>query len=66
MKLTESILNEGGRVIFLLTLNSHKNALLEKIKPIIHKITSIDFGQVVYHDEFVKIIDESNYNIVKK
>ena len=57
LKLAEDILSENGRIIFLLTLNKIRKPILEKIKPIIHRITSIDFGQVVYYDEFIKIID---------
>ncbi len=48
LEIVNRIVKKGGRVIFLLTLNKSRNQLVERIKPLIKRVTSIDFGQVVY------------------
>ena len=48
---TES-LNTNGRIAFILTLNQKENRFLQKLKPLIHKLTTIDFGNVVYEKQF--------------
>ena len=46
--LSQSLLEKDGRISFLMTLNKHRIPLLDKIKPLIKKLTTVDFGQVVY------------------
>lgn len=48
---TES-LNTGGRIAFIMTLNEKETVWLEKVKPFIHRLTTIDFGKVVYAKQF--------------
>ena len=48
---TES-LNTNSRIAFILTLNQKENRFLQKLKPLIHKLTTIDFGNVVYEKQF--------------
>ena len=40
-----------------LTLNSNRNSFRTWAKPIIKKFTTIDFGNVVYEDDLLSIID---------
>ena len=66
LDLAKSLLKENGKIIFLLTLNNKRIKLVEKIKPIIKYLTSIDFGQVVYENEFKDLIKENKDIIVNK
>lgn len=52
LMLSQSILEKDGRICFLLTLNKKPFPILEKIKPLIKKLTTVDFGKVVYEREF--------------
>lgn len=46
--LSQSLLEKDGRISFLMTLNKYRIPLLDKVKPLIKKLTTVDFGQVVY------------------
>ena len=50
----------------VLTLNKNKNSFLSWLKPLIKRWTSVDFGQVVYEDELMSIIDRSGLEVTKK
>ncbi len=40
----------------MLTLNEKKIGLIEKVKPFIKYVTTIDFGKVVYAKEFYDLL----------
>lgn len=67
LQVAKSILekNESSRISFILTLNKNKNSLLSKLKPIIKKFTSVDFGNVVYEEDFYSVIDAAELEVVK-
>ena len=48
LQLAINSLNKNGKIAFMMTLYPKERPLLEKIKPIIYKFTSIDFGRVYY------------------
>jgi len=48
-----------------MTINKNKNSLLAQIKPLIRRFTSVDFGNVVYEEDFLKIIDDAQLEVVK-
>ena len=66
IQVAKEALNPDGRIGFILTLNKKENKLLEKIKPIIKKLTTIDFGSVVYERQFEEILKIGNLEIVTK
>ena len=66
LMLSQSILEKDGRICFLMTLNKKGFPLLEKIKPLIKKITTVDFGKVVYEREFDEVLEIANLETVKK
>ena len=39
---------------------------MEKVKPLIKKLTTIDFGNVVYEKQFEEILSIGNLEVVKK
>lgn len=43
-----------------MTLNKKAFPILEKIKPLIKKITTVDFGRVVYEREFEEVVGIAN------
>jgi ubiquinone/menaquinone biosynthesis C-methylase UbiE len=66
LMLSQSILEKDGRICFLMTLNKKGFPLLEKIKPLIKKITTVDFGRVVYEKEFDEVLGIANLETTKK
>jgi ubiquinone/menaquinone biosynthesis C-methylase UbiE len=49
-------LGPGGAVYFTQTFQERRSPLMEKTKPILHTITTIDFGKVTYESEFREIV----------
>ena len=49
-------LEKNGRIAFIMTINQKENMLLMKIKPLIYRLTSIDFGNVTYQRQFEEIL----------
>ena len=62
---TES-LSSNGTIAFIMTLNPKERPLLEKIKPIIHHYTSIDFGNVIYEKQFEEFLKIGSLKMEKK
>ncbi|WP_024329351.1 bifunctional 2-polyprenyl-6-hydroxyphenol methylase/3-demethylubiquinol 3-O-methyltransferase UbiG [Thioalkalivibrio sp. ALR17-21] len=46
------LLRPGGRIYFTQTIQQRPSPVLERLKPALRRITSIDFGRVTYEDEF--------------
>jgi hypothetical protein len=67
LEVAKSILekNEGSRISFVLTINKNRNSFLGKIKPLIKKLTTVDFGNVVYEDEFLALLDTAGLEVTK-
>lgn len=66
LELAKRITKDGGRIIFMLTLNRSRNALFERLKPLIKRITTIDFGQVVYENDFTELLEASGLTVRTK
>ncbi len=60
-----SQLKPEGRVYFTQTFHEQRSPLAEKIKPMLHKVTTIHFGQVTYLENFYQVIRESGAEIVE-
>ena len=63
LEVARKILKPGGKVYTFLTLYHKKNKLVEFIKPKMRFLTSIDFGNIMYYDQFKKIIDAAGWEI---
>ena len=51
MEIAKKQLNRDGKIYFLLTLYDSKNmfnSFMEKIKPYLKYLTTVDFGKVTY------------------
>ena len=58
--------NKDSRISFALTLNTNKNSLLSWLKPLIKRVTTVDFGQVVYEDDLLSVINSAGLEVTKK
>lgn len=47
-----ALLNPGGRLIFTQTIQTRPARFMERIKPVLKWVTSIDFGRVTYEADF--------------
>lgn len=47
-----SLLAPGGRLYFTQTFEHERAPLLERVKPLLRRLTTIDFGRVTYEDDF--------------
>ncbi len=45
-----------GMIFFTQTFHHDRSALLERIKPMLHRFTTIHFGAVTYEDEFRRLL----------
>lgn len=57
-------LSPDGRVYFTQTFQERRSRFLEKAKPLLKKITTIDFGTVTYEEDFRRTVDEAGMDIV--
>lgn len=46
------LLNPGGRLVFTQTIHKHPTRWIEILKPMLKRVTSIDFGRVTYERDF--------------
>lgn len=51
-----SLLSEEGRVYFTQTFQDHPSPWMERIKPLLGKLTTIEFGRVTYEREFLDTV----------
>jgi len=56
-------LTPEGRVYFTQTFHEQHSPLAEKIKPLLHKVTTIHFGQVTYLWDFSRVVAEAGAQI---
>jgi SAM-dependent methyltransferase len=47
-----ALLNPGGRIFFTQTIQKRRARWMEILKPMLKRVTSIDFGHVTYEDDF--------------
>ncbi len=50
------ILAPGGRIYFTQTFQESKSKMAEAVKPMLKKVTTIDFGSVTYEEDFVSLV----------
>jgi tRNA A58 N-methylase Trm61 len=58
-----TLLSPTGKVYFTQTFHERKSPLLEKAKPLLGKVTTIEFGRVTYEDEFRKTVEEGGLEL---
>ena len=59
------LLKPGGRVYFTQTIQTRPSRVLEALKPLLKRFTTIDFGRVTYEDEFRAEIRAADLELVE-
>ena len=58
-------LKPGGRVFFTQTFQDKKSPLMEKVKPVLKTVTTIDFGQVTYEADFLAQLKSAGAEVLE-
>ena len=56
---------KSGRIVITQTFQNRSVFCFHRIKPLLKYITTIDFGQLVFHREIKKIIEQADMKIVE-
>lgn len=67
LDVAKACLNPNGSIFFLLTLEtqkSNKTIFIEKIKPYLKYLTTIEFGSITYENDFRIMLDHNNLSII--
>jgi hypothetical protein len=56
INVAKQVLQKDGKIAFIMTINQRENRLLMRIKPLIYRLTSIDFGNVTYQRQFEEVL----------
>ncbi len=51
-----TLLRPGGRIWFTQTFEHQRSPLMEAVKPLLKRVTTIDFGRVTYEDAFMRAV----------
>ncbi|WP_026331337.1 bifunctional 2-polyprenyl-6-hydroxyphenol methylase/3-demethylubiquinol 3-O-methyltransferase UbiG [Thioalkalivibrio sp. ALE11] len=57
------LLRPGGRIYFTQTIQQRPSPMLERLKPALRRLTSIDFGRVTYEEDFRAQLDAAGLYI---
>ena len=57
------LLKEDGRLYFTQTFHDKPSKVMEKVKPMLHKVTTIHFGKVTYEQDFRDVIAEAGMTL---
>lgn len=60
-----TLLAPEGRVFFTQTFQDRPSKLVERAKPMLKAVTTIEFGQVTYEDDFLRTVEEGGFEIVE-
>jgi SAM-dependent methyltransferase len=58
-------LAENGQVVFIQTMFAKASRLLELVKPRLKYVTTIDFGRVIYEQDFLRLLQTEDFLIVE-
>jgi alpha-N-acetylglucosaminidase len=56
-------LKPGGKILFFQTMFKSRNRLLEEIKPRLKHVTTIEFGEVTYDQDFYDLLEGLNFSV---
>lgn len=59
-----TLLAPEGRVFFTQTFEEKRSPIVEKVKPLLHRVTTIQFGQVTYEPEFMATVAAAGHEVV--
>ncbi len=59
------LLKPRGQLYFTQTFEHDRSPTMERLKPLLRLMTTIDFGQVTYEDEFLETLEQGNVDVVE-
>ncbi|MBT3219597.1 MAG: class I SAM-dependent methyltransferase [Proteobacteria bacterium] len=59
------LLNDGGQVYFTQYFEEKQSKVVERVKPLLKKVTTIEFGRATYEPDFMKTLDDAGLEIVE-
>lgn len=60
-----TLLTGEGRVYFTQTFHDRRSKVLERAKPLLGRVTTIEFGRVTYEDDFVRTVDAGGLDLAE-
>ena len=57
-------LNDGGVVCFTQTFETKRAPIMEIVKPLLRKLTTVDFGVVTYRDDFIELLRSCDLKVI--
>ena len=61
-----SLLAPDGRIYFTQTFEHERSPVLERLKPWLRRLTTIDFGRVTYEDDFHRVLTAAGLAIEER
>ncbi len=61
----QELLAPGGRVFFTQTFQDKESKVMEKVKPMLKKATTIDFGRVTYENDFRAMVEDGGMELTE-
>jgi SAM-dependent methyltransferase len=58
-------LSPDGRVLFTQTFHHRRNGVVETVKPMLGRVTTVEFGRVTYEDEFRAAVDDAGLELLE-
>jgi SAM-dependent methyltransferase len=58
-----SLLAPGGRLYFTQTFEHARSPVMERVKPLLRRLTTVDFGRVTYEADFRRALDAGGVTI---
>jgi SAM-dependent methyltransferase len=55
----------GGRVFFTQTFQDRPSPLVERMKPLLRTLTTVEFGQVTYEQDFLDTLRSARMRVVE-
>lgn len=59
------LLSDGGLIYFTQTFQERESRLVEKAKPLLKKVTTIDFGTVTYEQDFRETVEGAGVDVIE-
>lgn len=66
LQISKKILKPGGKMYFILTLFEKRKTLVEKFKPLLKYILTVDFGQALTETQFLEILQKNGVKVTFK
>ncbi len=57
------MLSPGGRVYFTQTIHTKRVPLMERLKPMLHRLTTIHFGRVTYEHDLIDVVRRAGLHL---